>query len=299
MKKYSENTHGTAMSKNETTTHSSPSNDARIKLQASTFFIHQIRSLWLMLAFICWALCAWAQQDSIFNVEDLGFSFDYPQVNLNQGDTFSVRFTLGQPNKLVQNLREVEIALDLSNDADLLAPMDLKVSNSWLLDDANIGTVTTTDMVRKQVQFKGFRTDQRVRSGTGEVFRVILRSKVDNTSSDDLILAAGGTGIVLIDNLAKRASTPALDAQRATYAPDLESVRCYPNPVTAQLYLDLGEVCYRSIQLFNAEGQVLQEILSGRNGLQTFDLSTLTSGIYVVRIHLKTGEVISRKIIKR
>ena len=77
------------------------------------------------------------------------------------------------------------------------------------------------------------------------------------------------------------------------------SVSLYPNPVSDYLSIETNHVI-KLLEIYDLQGR-LQKTLTPLVGssLQKIDISALNSGVYVIRIGLKSGAVIDKKIIKK
>jgi hypothetical protein len=72
---------------------------------------------------------------------------------------------------------------------------------------------------------------------------------------------------------------------------------CYPNPMTDQLNVQLGNPSTH-LKLMNAQGQVLKtENVEGMNGY-VLPTSELTSGLYIITVTNKNGNVETLKVVK-
>ena len=76
-----------------------------------------------------------------------------------------------------------------------------------------------------------------------------------------------------------------------------EAALLYPNPVDDRLYIEMSDlITIRSVRVIDNNGRVL--LLSEKNN-NSLDLSRLSPGFYTVLINTDTGEVLSKKLVKR
>ncbi len=71
-------------------------------------------------------------------------------------------------------------------------------------------------------------------------------------------------------------------------------IKIYPNPTTDIVYIDVGNKEIADIQLFNNEGKLIQ-----KSNKHEINLASCNPGNYIAKIALKSGEIISAKIIKQ
>lgn len=77
---------------------------------------------------------------------------------------------------------------------------------------------------------------------------------------------------------------------------ETESVKVFPNPVTDVLHIDDDEIL--SIELFDLQGRCMKMVRNAAQGTNIVDVSSLLSGLYLVRIIDRNGSVTMQKIVK-
>jgi hypothetical protein len=75
------------------------------------------------------------------------------------------------------------------------------------------------------------------------------------------------------------------------------SIRCYPNPVSNVLTIDLGETVKGTLQVINVEGRILRS-LENENKEMNIDLTDLEAGIYFIR-YTSSGSSTMLRIVKQ
>jgi hypothetical protein len=75
---------------------------------------------------------------------------------------------------------------------------------------------------------------------------------------------------------------------------DLNRTVVYPNPVTSQLTVDLGNKAIDKVEIINSLGQTVKTASSGFNAIAVSDLAT---GIYLVKVQAE-GKTVLKKIVK-
>jgi hypothetical protein len=74
---------------------------------------------------------------------------------------------------------------------------------------------------------------------------------------------------------------------------NLESLRLYPNPVHEEMNLEVFVHTVDYCQLYNANGQMIK-VLKVRQGLNTFPIGDLKTGMYFIRISTPSGVVVQK-----
>ncbi len=77
---------------------------------------------------------------------------------------------------------------------------------------------------------------------------------------------------------------------------NINELKIYPNPAIDRLFIDCNERMYLKMQIYNAIGElILQRELN--NGMNNIDVSSLSKGVYVIKL---TGDnwTVQRKLIK-
>ncbi len=77
---------------------------------------------------------------------------------------------------------------------------------------------------------------------------------------------------------------------------DMEGIKIYPNPASTAIYIDLTESSntIAHLQLISMNGQVL---FATRKTDRTIDISTLSEGVYILKIELAGGEQINKRVL--
>ena len=70
-------------------------------------------------------------------------------------------------------------------------------------------------------------------------------------------------------------------------------VQVYPNPVTDQLIIDLGDLNGNTLEIYNLLGQPMKKnVLKGQ--IATVDVNDIPPGIYLLRINTSDGIIIKQ-----
>ena len=70
----------------------------------------------------------------------------------------------------------------------------------------------------------------------------------------------------------------------------------YPNPAQDQLHLQYSpDVQPKQIELYDLQGRLVR---SQGNAFETFDLGSLPTGTYTLRVTMEDGQVFSDKVVK-
>ncbi|MBL7791131.1 MAG: T9SS type A sorting domain-containing protein, partial [Saprospiraceae bacterium] len=77
---------------------------------------------------------------------------------------------------------------------------------------------------------------------------------------------------------------------------DEEGISIYPNPASTAIYIDLSESSnpIERLQLISINGQVLNAY---RKTDQLIDISTLSEGVYILKIELAGGKQINKRVL--
>ena len=76
------------------------------------------------------------------------------------------------------------------------------------------------------------------------------------------------------------------------------SLDVFPNPVTDILQIDLGNSEYKSLSVYTIQGREIYQASNPTGHLQ-IDLTSYTSGLFLIRAETSSGELVQRKVIKR
>lgn len=78
---------------------------------------------------------------------------------------------------------------------------------------------------------------------------------------------------------------------------DTSDARLFPNPAEDRLSLQLSEdVSCMNVEIYGIDGRLLK---SQNDNFENIDVSGLCSGIYIAKIYLEDGTIVSKKIVKR
>ena len=78
---------------------------------------------------------------------------------------------------------------------------------------------------------------------------------------------------------------------------DISDARLFPNPAEDRLSLRLSEdVSCMNVEIYGIDGRLLK---SQNDNFENIDVSGLCSGIYIAKIYLEDGTIVSKKIVKR
>ena len=129
--------------------------------------------------------------------------------------------------------------------------------------------------------------------------------------SEGTVPGAGGAGAIVRNNLdatqnnmhrtgAKGASGKlviSLNLNSGLISHTDNPISVYPNPVTDKLYFNINKLIINKIQIVDLTGKLMLSN-SGANQSESIDLSTLQSGVYLVRIYA-TKDVYTSKFMKK
>lgn len=73
-------------------------------------------------------------------------------------------------------------------------------------------------------------------------------------------------------------------------------LKVYPNPVSNQLYVESQVSAIEHLQIFDVSGKNVMEVIYQEN--QLIDVSTLTKGLYFVKIETVDGSSFTKKLVK-
>jgi alpha-tubulin suppressor-like RCC1 family protein len=76
-----------------------------------------------------------------------------------------------------------------------------------------------------------------------------------------------------------------------------DEIKIYPNPASTNIYLEDRSGNMRDATIMNIQGQILQK-LSGNSSKIAFSIESLQPGIYIVRVEMKDGSMLVKKIQK-
>lgn len=130
-------------------------------------------------------------------------------------------------------------------------------------------SATMQPVIQGDKGFLGFNVDPKSSKGTlTATFYVYEAGKFSNGDTCTFIISSNGTGIQTVA---------------------LPGLQLYPNPVAEQLHITIPDCLHATVSLMTASGATLSEqIYTG--GSEMIDVSTLSNGIYLVKI-VKDGQV--------
>jgi hypothetical protein len=80
--------------------------------------------------------------------------------------------------------------------------------------------------------------------------------------------------------------------------PALQQALLYPNPATSEVHIKLGrQLNVATIQLLDMHGAIISSQVISNGSETSFDVQSLTQGIYLIRIADDTGAIMHRKIV--
>ena len=77
-----------------------------------------------------------------------------------------------------------------------------------------------------------------------------------------------------------------------------DHIKFYPTPVKEFLVIEYDEQALSEIVIFSLMGQKLKSVAAKNTSSQRIDLSSLNSGIYLVKVNTTDGRTITQKIVK-
>jgi hypothetical protein len=180
------------------------------------------------------------------------------------------------------------------------------LENGWL-DDDGAGVHSRMILEEGRAHYVGTRLNQVNYTGGGNIGRLIFI--VDPLTP--INASTMSTQVCFEDFKAIRAdgTTISIGAQCATILysdPNYSSVQSiqavapeislYPNPISSQLNIDLGEERAESIQLFNVLGMEVRS-LKNASGIVEIQKNKLAQGMYTVVVHFENGTHSSHKVL--
>ncbi len=85
----------------------------------------------------------------------------------------------------------------------------------------------------------------------------------------------------------------------ADIGPIINSIKVFPNPTSTILMVKLKpEISMSSIDMFNANGQLINSIVDINKHRKTIDISNLQTGTYLLRIHTDIGFFVNKFIVE-
>ena len=76
---------------------------------------------------------------------------------------------------------------------------------------------------------------------------------------------------------------------------ELQQVEIYPNPTNSKVHLKSKNSSIRKVEFYNTSGKIMKTV---ENKFEILDISDLSNGIYIMKIHTNLG-VLNEKIIKK
>ena len=127
-------------------------------------------------------------------------------------------------------------------------------------------------------------------TGTATINTSGVLTAVTNGTVDVIATANDASGVTR--TMVVTISSQTLGINEAT----LQKVKFYPNPVKNQLFIELGDQNLTGITIIDASGRVVKTITN--NTAKSIDVSSLTQGIYFLKISTRTS-VSTNKFVKQ
>ncbi|WP_458627703.1 T9SS type A sorting domain-containing protein [Winogradskyella sp. PC D3.3] len=173
-----------------------------------------------------------------------------------------------------------------ADDSDLILP-----ANTWLSVGCSYNTLTGE--IRWKTSF----------NDTNAFFNNAANVLPGMTIDEVDFLSFGTTGNTIAANYTiddykfKASATDQLLGLNDVVALELASVSLFPNPAKGSITL-ASDISIKSVEVFNNLGQVVLQKNSDFSNTNTFDISNLTSGVYIMTINSTDGASQTKRFIK-
>ena len=229
--------------------------------------------------FLFTASSGYSQEYDTLDVATLNYSLEIPNVTLNTGDTAVYHFKIGTAGAQVEDAIGLEIAFDVTANAEFPTTPDFRYRGSWLLNTSNKTTSYTLDPTTGTIQLNATRTDDNPQTGYGKVFSIALVAAVDNVHAEDLIASSGG-GYVIIENVDFKTLSPSImEPEMPANNPQFSM---FPNPCQTEVNLNWEGILPISAMVITPTGNTVKrlsgfEIQSGK-----MSVTSLPDGFHIL-----------------
>ena len=151
----------------------------------------------------------------------------------------------------------------------------------------------TVSMTAMNNEYQWFKDDVLITNATNNTFTIL-----NTQESDSGIYHCEITNTIVADLVIERADiTLTVDSSLSINDNDIFEIKTYPNPVKSWLTLDFGIQNNVAVSLIDVNGKIVLE-QTFNTTLTTIDLSTLSSGLYILNLSSEDKQV-TKKIIKQ
>ena len=78
-----------------------------------------------------------------------------------------------------------------------------------------------------------------------------------------------------------------------------ENISFFPNPASDVLNINVGEITIKNLTILDLSGKILMVVNNINTGTNTIDVSSLTSGMYIIRFETEENIINDRFIISK
>ncbi|MEM6269300.1 MAG: T9SS type A sorting domain-containing protein [Bacteroidota bacterium] len=215
-----------------------------------------------------------AQATRFVPLSELSHAISYPSGTFDTGDEVTITINVGTLSSPVDSVVEMELKLTYTADAADPETDQIDLGNSWVGAATTLTNTSTVNAGTRVLHINASRSDGTFTSGYGEVAQVTLVCDADNLSAQDLVASLDG-GFGVIDNVDMKIVS-------ATDPTPGKTLRCYPNPVSEQLYLE-GLQPGETFRIYDLGSNIVRQGQADPAGYQTVNLAQLQAGMYILQ----------------
>nr|WP_321227626.1 T9SS type A sorting domain-containing protein [uncultured Psychroserpens sp.] len=210
----------------------------------------------------------------------------YIYANLNNFD-----FSDLEPFIQANNYQFLDYSPQRTPDVPETIEMGTELDITFTIQDENINRESENTAMNNEYQW--FKDDVLITNATNNTFTIL-----NTQESDSGIYHCEITNTIVADLVIERADiTLTVDSSLSINDNDIFEIKTYPNPVKSWLTLDFGIQNNVAVSLIDVNGKIVLE-QTFNTTLTTIDLSTLSSGLYILNLSSEDKQV-TKKIIKQ
>jgi hypothetical protein len=231
--------------------------------------------------------------------------FYVQSVTANEGDRLNLPIFLGTASDIAADVYGLAFTINYDTEMVDMGSVSVDFINSWL--GTNLMDIQYDFSQAGQIEVAVARKDRLNNTGFGEIATLNLTIRDDilrTNTSQTMDLEISNIRLISNDNrtLGTNPQAGVVTVNLNTSTEDLEQTNydlaIFPNPAKHNAEIQVQGAVIENISIYNAMGQVVQE-LNGLNTVsQQLDLSDLSAGLYLIQVQTDKGIKTERLVVR-
>ncbi len=221
--------------------------------------------------------------------------FYVASVNANEGDRLNLPINLGSATDVAADVYGVAFTITYDTEMVDMGSVSVDFVNSWLGTD--LMDIQYDFSQAGQIEVAVARKDRINNTGFGQIGTLNLTIRDDilrSNSSQTMNLEITNVRLVSNDNrtLGTNNQTGVVTVALNTAMEELEAdyeLSIFPNPARYEVQLQTQGAKIQNIAIYNATGQLVQQLNSLNSVNERIDLSRFTAGLYLIQVTTDKG----------